>query len=364
MFRNLKLFLISYIKKYINFSITNKRYKGKYLVRQNRGFTFAFNLDSFFSFHLRPKKAQLINCAIDTNKELDKICIIIQGQIIQSEEFTLETIKVYKYLFPRVNIILSTWNDENTKKIEDFSFKNFYIIKSRKPTEAGELNINFQIKTMQKALKLINSIDNIKFITKTRSDCRIYDPFALTNLLNLINNFPVKKNNFLSYRIIGNSASTCKFRVYGLTDVFQFASKNDMINYWDISYYNQVLQDKNFNLNNEPIIKDTPLISEILLCSYFLYKNKVSLKWDLEHWWEVCSNYFMVVDDKLIDLYWHKHSPEIEFKFLKSYSENYPRSLNFHDWLKLYFRNYDDWKTISNKEKWKFENGKFIQISC
>ena len=59
----------------------------------------------------------------------------------------------------------------------------------------------------------------------------------------MILNFQIKKNNFLEKRILFSSVATCKFRVYGATDITQFATVNDMISYWSVPYYNDGLSE-------------------------------------------------------------------------------------------------------------------------
>lgn len=362
--KNFKNKVISLLKSFFLISIRNKKYKGKYLFKKNLGIISAININSFFSYHLRPKFADDIEVAQDQNTEVQKIAIIVQGPIVKENNFTFETIKLYRKIFPKNKIILSTWENEKIEEFEKLNYKNLIIIKSKLPEEAGYLNINYQIKSTKSAIEKSKEFNEIEYLIKSRTDCRIYDPNSLSHLLNLIKNFPVTENDFLNFRILANSSSTCKYRIYGLTDIFQFGEKNDLFNYWDIPYYEKVLLDKQYNINEDPIINETPILSEIFLCSYFLYKNKYDISWSMEDWWEVCRKFFIVIDDKSIDLFWCKHSPEIEYKFMKTYSENYPRSLSFNDWLKLYFNNYEEWSLIDNKEKWVYSDNEFIQISC
>ena len=57
-------------------------------------------LPYFFTFHLRPKRADKIGTVADKSLKYSKVAIVIQGPIVYDEDFTLETIKLYKKIFP------------------------------------------------------------------------------------------------------------------------------------------------------------------------------------------------------------------------------------------------------------------------
>ena len=69
-----------------------------------------------------------INIRVD-----NKFAIIIQGPIENEDEFTLETVKIYKKIFPNTKIILSTWNTEKQSIIDKFKRENIEIILNEIP---------------------------------------------------------------------------------------------------------------------------------------------------------------------------------------------------------------------------------------
>ena len=353
--------ILSFLSSYLSFSLGRKKVRGKYIFKDNKGLIFGIHLNSFFSYHLRPKFEKDFIFKNIKNKHED-IAILIQGPIQKQNKFALETIKIYKKIFPNILIILSSWENDDTKDFKKLNSKNFHIIKSKQPLTSGELNINYQIKSVVAGLKFLNRFRNIKYVLKTRTDCRIYNPNSFLYLKDMINNFPIKKNNFLEKRILFSSVATCKFRVYGATDIVQFGTLRDLTKYWKVPYYEDGLLNL-VNKNKNPIIKGTPVISEIYLFAHFIYRNNIKLNWSLKHWWSLLRSYFLVFDSHTLDFFWNKYEKNIEMRFHTTYSETLARSLNFNDWLKIYHNNYKELLNTNHQEKWNYKNNKFIQIN-
>lgn len=349
------------VKNFLFTTLGRKKIKGKYIFKNNIGIIGAFTINSFFTYHLRPRyeKDYLVQ---NTNTKHDDIAILIQGPLQEQNNFTLESIKIYKKIFPNILIVLSGWEGDNFDSIKKLKFKNLLFVISKPPIYGGELNINFQIKSVNEGLKLIKKFKKIKYVLKTRTDCRFYNPNSFLYLKNMIINFPIKKNNFLEKRILFSSVATCKFRVYGATDITQFATVNDMINYWSVPYYEDGLSDLLTNIK-KPVIKGTPILSEIYLFAHFIHRCQINLDWSLKHWWGLLKEYFLVFDSHSLDFFWDKYDKNSEMRFLTTYSENYPRSMCFNDWLKIYHNNYSEFLKINHQEKWIYKNNKFIQIS-
>ena len=75
--------------------------------------------------------------------------------------------------------------------------------------------------------------------------------------------------------------TTCKYRVYGVTDTLQFGHIDDLLIYWNSKNYYESLKLMKIDVN-KPIINDTPVISEIFLCSRYLSSLGHHLKWTLK----------------------------------------------------------------------------------
>ena len=82
--------------------------------------------------------------------------LVMQGPILLSNDFTFETLKLYRKIFPRTRLILSTWEDENAEELIKIRELGVEVILNNKPNYSGPANINFQIVS---ALKKSASIE-------------------------------------------------------------------------------------------------------------------------------------------------------------------------------------------------------------
>ena len=74
------------------------------------------------NFHLKPS---------NTNSES---AILVQGPIDQSNDFTFQTLKMYRGLYSlKSPIILSTWDDENEKSIQNIKKLDIEVVLSKNP---------------------------------------------------------------------------------------------------------------------------------------------------------------------------------------------------------------------------------------
>ena len=340
------------------FITPSKNVHGKKIVKSERGFIIDLSLDNYVSFSIRPKKAKNIFTDIELY-ENSSTAIIIQGSIYGLEHFVEETIYIYKKVFQNIKIILSTWEDEVKvdflKKFDND--KSIKIILNKRPIT----NFNVDLQTYSTFSALLYAEEKqIKYCLKTRTDCRIYKKNSILFLKNLLKTFPIdQKYQFLKERIISCSIDTRKYRVYGLSDIFQFSSTENLKKY----FYKDNLIDslKKMNLNTYPSIKnDTAIINEIFLCSRYIYKNNINLQWTLDDWWQKCRELFIIVDANSLDFFWYKYEWKYEQRFSTNYTSNFEQSLQYSDWLNLYMNN--DLKFNENlKEKWKIVDGVFVQ---
>ena len=114
---------------------------------------------------------------------------------------------------------------------------------------------------------------------------------------------------------------------------------------------------KNENSPLPPVINNTAIVSEIYLTVKYLDRIGIKPKWTLKHWWEICRDYFCIIDAHSIDFYWHKYEQYVEYKFTRSYSSTNPRSMGFPDWLQLYYNEKTDWSHVRDQEQWHYING-------
>ncbi|WP_440672823.1 WavE lipopolysaccharide synthesis family protein [Candidatus Pelagibacter sp. HIMB1715] len=323
----------------------NKKIGFQSITHKERGFIIDYTKNNFLSIHLRPKNSNdfFLESTCNIN---EKIAIIIQGPIQDKIDFLRETLNIYKKIFKNSIVIISTWKNENQKLIDNFKNSNTYVIYSEEPNKETMHNIDKQIISTNAGLKLALKL-GAKYSLKTRADVRLNKNNLETFLLSLIKTFPVKKNKLISSRIIVPSLVTYKFRIFSLSDIVLFGNTDDLLIYFKDDNYIDGL--KKFGLNKKNVlINGTPLIPEVFLCARYLQKLEENLDWSLEFWWKSLKEYFCIIDNSSLDLFWYKYNWDYEYRIIRTYSNKFARGIDFQDWLSLYNDFENNWKLASN----------------
>ena len=349
-----------YLIKRFNFIKTklDKKTAGQSLVKKENGFLLDLTFNNYLTYHLRPKFSK--DFILESTCEIsEKFAVIIQGPIEENADFLKNTLKIYKKIFKNSLIIISTWESEDKELIKELYDENIHIIlNDDKKIKKSRSNINKQIVSTNVALNFAKT-QNVKYCLKTRTDHRVYNNNLETFLISLIKTFPVKENKLIKSRILVPPMGTFKFFLYHLTDLMMFGETEDLINYWDEESYDVGLEKMGLNEKNY-FINDTPLCPETFLCSRFIGKIEDDLTWDLENWWRCLRDYFCIIDNSSLDSLWFKYEWEVEYRYLKTYSDKISRTVDFHEWLSLYNNSKNNWQLYS-KEHEKFEefNGSY-----
>ena len=341
------------LNHYLHVNLTAKR-KGAAIIKNEKGFILSFIFNNYLTFHLRPKKASEFNNLSNFIPKSNEFAIIIQGYIGEYKNFLFETLKIYKKIFPNTLIIVSTWNDEDQEVLDNIIEMGNVAIANNKPKEFGYGNINLQIISTKSGLDYAKKA-NIKYCLKTRPDCRMNKNDIFPYLKAMSKSFPVKQEFNLLGRIIASSVNTCKYKIYGITDILLFGRTEDLLVYFDDTLFDESLEKNNFGLFPS-IINGTPVVAETFLCARYLKTIGVELNWTLEHWWDCLKDYFCIVDSDSLDFFWKKQDWQYEKRFLKSYGSLSHRAVSFADWLALYSEENLGWEKIEYQEKWEIND--------
>ncbi len=293
----------------------------------------------FVTTHTRPMSAQKIHTWSDPLKSTSKTAIVLEGRLIAEQNFTIETVRVYKKHFPSTIIIVSTDIGSDPTIISELKAEGVKVIENEKPSIAGIGNINFQLVPTLSGLEAAK-LAGAEFVYKTRCDQRMYGVNINEFLLNLIHAFPVAPGFKQKYRIIASSFLTLKYVPYLVTDMFQFGHIDDMIEYWSAAHDTRSAPAK-------PILTVQDVmdarIAESYLASEFLTRIGRSVSWSIEDSWQAYADHFCIVDRETLDLYWYKYDSYKEYR-MKDYSGvSNSHLLTFAEWFNLY-------KGLSNKQ--------------
>lgn len=262
----------------------------------------------YFTYHKRPKDWKNVYYSnIFKEQEYSHIGIVIQGPIVSEDNFTLNTVLLYKKLFPLINIVVSTWIDTNKKDINLFRENQIEILLLEKPKVSGSHNINFQIVSTIEGIKYFEN-KNIEFICKTRSDQRIYSENSFRYLEQLIHQYPVE-NAIAKGRIIEPSISICKYRPWSMTDMFQFGYLEDLKRMWDIDLDDRTTKASDYfskKYRVYDIVHDN--IAEIYIHREYSKNCLISKSINYEKYYKAIKELFIIINKDILDLYWNKYN--------------------------------------------------------
>ena len=362
-FRILKQ-ILKYIKKIsfinINFVFSfNKKISTAPIIENAKGFLISYTKNFFLSVIIRPRFSKEIKY-LSYNNEKNKFGLIIQGPISDQKDFLIESLKIYKKIFKNVYIVISTWENEK-KYLKKLRPLCNHIIFNKIPTNKGIANINLQTISTFNALKHLKK-KKILYCLKSRTDCRIYNPKTFIFLYNLLVTFGTGKSaKKVKNRILASSNYSCKYRLYGITDILLFSTTSELIKYFDKELFHIGI--KKIGIKNKNyIFQNNYITAESYLCAKYLYNNEIKIKWTMRHWEQMLKEIFCIFDASSVDFYWNKYEKIFEQRRGINYSFYDNRNLTFADWFTIYSsKNY----ILNSKyrEKWKIVKNKLCKYS-
>jgi hypothetical protein len=262
----------------------------------------------------------------------DDFAIVMQGPIITKNNFTIETLNLYRHIYPNVSIVYSTW--AGTITIEDkkkLNIINVTIIENKLPENRGVSNINLQIKSTSSGLHLLNE-QGRKHVLKVRSDQRIYNNVDFLTYMKVLQSLYPVKNSQINERLVICSINTFKERLYGITDMLMFGKIEDMILYWDVPLENLSTASNSYYSDPKYFIKN--FLGEGYFLKYFFEKVNLDPKWTTKDSDDFIKDYFVIVDKEQIDLFWFKYNRFFESMNILNIDDfNFRRRYNYVDWI-------------------------------
>ena len=296
----------------------------------------------FVSFHLRPKRADKITTWSDADLNLPKMAIVVQGGLLLKDHFTLETVKLYKKLFPNVLLIVSTWEGEDVEELIAMEQAGAIVLKNKKPADVGQQNINLQLVSSRNGVLKAQELGAI-YVLKTRADQRMYAPNAMEFLFHMANAFPIASGFAQEKRIVAVSLNSFKYRNYGVSDMNIFGTTNDVLKYWSAP----IDDVKNDAVGPSSIPKK---LCEVYIATEFLKSVGRKIEWTLDDSWNMWKEHFVVADKESLDLYWYKYARMREYRYPQYDGIKNNQEMNFREWLNIYAA---DKKAIGSLEKVK-----------
>ena len=169
--------------------------------------------------------------------DFDDTAVVIQGPITYENNYTVETFKLYRSIYPNVPIVVSTWKNEATDDFRRECRENSVVLLENEPPEiAGPSNTNMQLKSSFEGVKYVRENTSAKFVLKTRTDQRINRFDFLVYFKNLLETFPPKDNK-LQRRIIFLCSGATKAFSFHFFDFLAFGHISDIFKLYDVPFH-------------------------------------------------------------------------------------------------------------------------------
>lgn len=293
------------------------------------------------SFRLIPISSKIF-CHAELTLCSDSFAIVMQGPIRAEDDFTVETVKYYKKLYPNAGIIVSTWNDEKTETVEKVQAAGARVILCEKPITGGHLNINYQLKSSSEGIKEACH-KGYRYIAKTRTDQRITRPYIFEHLINLIHQYPSGEQAKQKQRLVSLSMNYGNmFFPYFMSDFFYFGTAEEMSRLFSFPLDDRPPFHMPSNSSKREY-SDRSYAPEVFIMKNYLKALGCSGDGTIKDYWEGVSKYLICVDMKMLDIYWPKYENKyLLHEFYGDYFERDSQSklmtvnFDFINWLNLY----------------------------
>lgn len=300
--------------------------------------TWEHKTGTLLTFHTRPLYASGVTHISHPLVEQPSCAIVLQGPILHTEHFTLETVRLYKKIYPWARIVVSTWEGEDAYEIEK---ENVEVLYNKFPSYRGPYNINLQIISAREGAKKAMEFGT-QHVLKTRTDQRMYNPNIFESMTNALTFFPAGPLSKQHTRLLFATGGHL-YRSALLPDMFVFGDARDMWEYWNAPLVSEDAP----NPGNDSIFRP-----ELYLGSTFLNKKGWRLDWTTQQMWDIYRECFVFFDWSEIDLYWYKYRRYSEHDERKRYTSDSSANnlMGFTQWLNI----------MSNKENKEIPDNAYL----
>jgi hypothetical protein len=206
-------------------------------------------------------------------------------------------------------LILSTWRDTPGLWLEEVGALTDEVVLSDPPRLPGAQNRNCQMVSTRAGLRRCGEL-GARLVLKTRTDIAVgapglFDQFeAMAASLDL---GPLRRHG-LQNRILVASTYSRKYIPYHPSDMIQLGAVEDLLRFWggalDPRDLDPARESRSRSLRD---LAEDGIPAETYLATGFCRTIGRSLDWSIEDSWDFLRDFFIVVDDRWLDLSWYKN---------------------------------------------------------
>ena len=337
---------------------------------------FARGLTTFLDPDCQNIKVQFFDTRtrVEPKFDIDDVGVVMQGPLVYENNYTLQTARWYRRLYPNIPIVISTWKGEATEQFRaDCKKHSIVLLENELPSEPGFAHINFQLESSFQGVKFIKENTNVKFVLRSRVDQRFYRQDFLVYLKNMLKAFPPFGNKLKGRIAALGSRYTRIWLPFGVSDFFYFGTIEDIYKLFSIRRQTSADRkhaDRHGSWRNKfqslparyecPMPRPNPrqfvsdkkvsqfhrIMARLISPEPYIMKTFYSEQiapFDpndaLEVYWKFIRDYLTIVDGNLISLHWPKYEEKMRYE-IDNYYYHYPwpegGALDQPNWLDFY----------------------------
>ena len=257
------------------------------------------------------------------NINTDKTAIILQGPIWRGDSFTLNTCRLYRFLYPHVQIYLSIWDDEFIDNQNCWDALGVVFILSPKPRIYDGLgSLQFQVALVKNAL-IRAKLDGVKFVFKGRCDQRMLNPYFIKGF-HYYSSLISPDENRLTFGL----HDSIYYNPYKINDQFMYGEIDELLIYWDdrastlVAIHNKIRQ---------ALGASSP--EQLLYARYLQNSKSIKLNFSLAQYHESCGRFIAFTDEGTESMLWIKYP--YRYKPHWSFNNRIWRQWNWLEWHEI-----------------------------
>lgn len=277
----------------MNFARNIQDWKVKNSIRFDFSF---FGQRGFLTWHKRPVGLESWP-KLPKAQQHHNVAIVVQGPYVAKRSFTLESLRLYRHVYPDAPLILSTWrNSVIENHLSALRELGVIVIESEPMETAYYGNLNRQQMTSLRGLEKAFEF-GCEFALKTRTDQRLYGRDFLGLLHVLSDAVPLNRSKLtgITSRIFVTYQNSFINRPLSASDFMQFGHTCDLLRMW-----------KSIDARR---VSPTFTPEQVLLGSLALELGWPQEKLFTEQTWRAIRGRLLgFVDASSVDLFWFKYS--------------------------------------------------------
>lgn len=222
--------------------IIGKMTRSHRIAFQTKLFKHIKDSDNYVSLSFFPVHIKDINIGQQTDRNYRDTTIILQGPIAEKNNFTVETVELYKKYYNDIQIIVSTWENAPRDIIRYLKSIGVIVLTNKYPTVNGIGNMNYQLLSSLNGVKKAKDNDSI-YVWKTRTDQRYYNPCALPCLIKMLDDKRLV--------MLGGINNSYVKRIFHISDFMAFGSPDELIQLYGCKLDNEDTSQTKYTHKNQ-----------------------------------------------------------------------------------------------------------------